>query len=401
MGKSFQNINRWDLLFIFFLLFTLVINAALGVRGTFVGDIIKFLLLFLVTSHYIKHKYPSVKFVNTFFCLVCIFTIIQFVIFNNLIILKLFIGVCFFCFFSVFSNYKHVRCLSLSIKIASIIITLNVFYVCLVHGGVMYFSFREYTWLDKSFYTSIYAFTYVLCLLDIMHNIKKVENFLLLLLCTLTNIFIVQSKTALFTIPITMLIIWFYGSNDVKRNNRKFLKYIILGVLLVLVFFPNIALPDPIKLGINKLLNTNLFVVDVVGNMEKTYDMRGLIWAFCIDLWMKHPFFGIGIGHYEYYIVKADELICDVGEEESSFLQIIVEGGLLYFSIMFYFFYDSIKKSIHKVKTIRDYYSFYPLLIYFTYVIIIIGNDFIDLFFWISCGIMCGALHNVKTQNYL
>lgn len=389
------------LLFSLNIFFMLIGNAIIGIRGGFIGDLIKFLLLGMFFVFVFVQKKPKtmdktiILFIFFMLCF-CIFQGVIWGVWSSSI--KLFLGVIIFGVFSVYGDEELLRIIISVVKLCAFLVSLNAIYWIFLNGSFEFY--RLNTWLDKQFYTIYYALSYAFCLVDFINDRNKKLNGLLFLFLLFINLALIQSKLSLFSIPFAFIMIWIKAGKKLRMKLSKALRFVLIIICTLLIIIPQYILPNEIKLAFNMLFSADIFNVDIVNNIDKTYLMRQVIRELCIELYFQNPIMGIGLGNIGNYLHKQDSLINEVGEAESSFFQIISEGGTVYLIIMAFLFYMLSKKSLKFINISHSNIVLYPILIIITYIILFIGNDFIDLFFWIVIGIIASIVlsnrNNVK-----
>jgi O-antigen ligase len=96
--------------------------------------------------------------------------------------------------------------------------------------------------------------------------------------------------------------------------------------------------------------------------MEETYDFRYAIWQDAIDIFMKNPFFGIGLGNYSNYVsVHNPDQVWVVDNEfvyfdhpESGYLKFLTELGLSGFVAIYGFILTPMIRGFFTYVKTRD-----------------------------------------------
>lgn len=175
-----------------------------------------------------------------------------------------------------------------------------------------------------------------------------------------------------------------------------------MSILLIIISFlpeDNVQL-DPIKDAINRVVGTEVFEIKRVNMKSDTYDIRNDLWIYCMtQLFPNHPILGIGLGNYSQYASKGPMSIRDIGETESSLLAVITEGGIAYFTILSFFFFKTLILLWHKLKRHKDYYDYIGFCFFCSYLVMMIGNDFLDSLFWIQSGILIGIVFGIRDKR--
>lgn len=319
-------------------------------------------------------------------------------------IIKWTFNVIFFFLFFKYSNCKFLYAMDFGIKIAMAIGSLYILFVVLKNGSLEYD--RGEIFIDKAFLTSLFALSYFFCILDIFFNRDKIFNIILFSVSVFVNLFVVQSKTSLFALVIELLILYFFFP-IIRPVYNKYIKYLVIIGFLAFTILPSVPLPDDLTYGINRVLGFEFLdeskLTRSYNNLSMTYDIRDDVRAYCFRLFLENPILGIGQGNFAILNQASSNDFNWLSETESSWLQILTEGGLFYFLTMIFLFFkpinDAYKKLKNEVGTKYSYYYLMTFSFFIIFIVLFLFNDFSDSFFWISAGIMASLIVCDKTES--
>lgn len=395
------------LLFLYLLIY-LFSNFLFGEKlllSTMIKAIVSLSLVALCWKYNIERKIGKIRSVVI---MLLLFVIIQLVVINNISVLKVLgVNILFFYLFSSRSCTELLDYLSMGMKVCSLICASSVLIVSYMFQTIEYL--RDDVIIDKSFMTFFFSFTFVFTLVDIRFGKQVIFNYIVLILVFLTNIMIVQSKISIAIFIITILIIFFLGERIVKKRILRLFGFAITLFIILVFSFPDLVLPDDIKFAINTVTGQRIFTdfVRAEDKLNATYNIREDVWNFCLNkLFVEHPLLGIGIGNFPEYAKKISAAFIEEQQEyltqtESSLISIITEGGILYLLIMIRFFSLLMRRSYYVLKELRLREYYYAFLVFLSYSIMIIGNDFLDSMFWIQTGLMAGIISPSIKRNAL
>lgn len=149
------------------------------------------------------------------------------------------------------------------------------------------------------------------------------------------------------------------------------------------------------KETINYIAGYEVLELDRV-RVENTFSMRNDLLYTCLNLFAEYPFLGIGLGNFPYY---NKGYFSEIGETESSVLQIITEGGLFYTVLMFTFYWYVIQYVVKNNKRNFSYQNSLVMAFPIIYLIISFTNDFMDNMYWAFMGITCSYIYRNKLSN--
>lgn len=383
--------------FITYILFPLFINS--NILG---GLKILFLTCLGVSLYHLNKKGNKINSIKQFILpsFLCFFYI-QLFFFSSLSILK---GMVFFCFFACFAFYATNRIcefFSCFIKLASLFIILFIFTVCIEQGHLYYY--RSLIFIEKTTMSIFFTLATSLCLIDFGLKKKKKDLFLLALIL-FTNIFIVQSKSAIFLFVLNVLILFFL-CEPFKRMIKKY-KYILLFFSLsVVAIFPSAILPDDIRFGINRIIGNEIFSTTFVrseDNMDLTYSIREDMHTFGMKIFFENPLIGIGVGNFEKYNRFSGSNVSFLTQPESTWLGILIEGGIVYLLFFVIFFIHNLSVSKKKYKENQDNdMALKSFFINTNYVVLFFFNDFMDLMFWCTTAFFLAGTYINTREDYV
>lgn len=379
-------------LFIYLIAYT-VLTFLVG-RET--ASLVKSLIIIFMVAVLLVHNKGnnSIELYDKFlFPLFFLFCIIQLFIFYNSEIVRFAINIIVFYVFFKRANEDFFKSLSVSIKIVTLIASLSVVWVSLRYGQMMYF--RDEAIIDKSYLTAFYTLSYIFCFVDIVFKNNIKINAFLLLFFIIINVLIVQSKASILLIP-TIPIITYLVATEKRKEIRKTIFYGLLVVLVLSALFPQIVLPEQLKYGANRIAGIELFEENYTmmeSHLSYTYDVRIGMREYCYELFSNNPLVGIGIGNFKNYNRYSGNFFNHLTETESSWLQILTEGGLFLIAIYLILFLTPIIsciKHFKKHEVIDAYIPMTCMCFSLCFFLLFFYNDFTDSFFWISAGIILG-----------
>lgn len=273
---------------------------------------------------------------------------------------------------------SEVSTLGLAIKGLAIIGTISVLLITGLNNDVVY---REDALIDKGMLTMWYAMLFAIATVDIINNKQILLNGILLLCVFTFNLFITQSKTAVFSACVFIAIIFFISDSKNKKTFKKWF-LLILGILTVaVIMFPNELLPDSMRIAVNRVVGNDVFQVDYRSKQFDTFEMREQIDAFTLSLFLQNPIIGIGIGQYK------EIAFLGVTECENTYADIFVEGGIVWgIPILGVMFAILIKAFINIKRKLHVYENQICLAIVISMLVVFRYNDFVRPFTFLYLG---------------
>lgn len=402
MKKLLGNLlfDRWVLIFAVLVFFDILIKHNLETHGVFLGYIIEVSVLLIfnqkrcapkmivnATKHYLLFFSPLICFAIMFG-----FHIIAKEVITDKIVYRC-IDLVFLLYFIFFSKVNKLEEIGFSIKLAAIIGSLSVLFV--THGDSLYnWRSDSDTMADKGFLTILYAIVQCLCITDILYKKNIVINMLILFFILYVNMFFVQSKTAFLALFFYFVIIFVLLKGRIRY-------YMLIGFVIfsIIVYFnSSFLITDSIANGINVFLGNEIFSLDAhtVEKTMVTFDMRDVITNYCLILFLKSPLWGIGIGGY-----AASGGILGVIECESTFLDMLVEGGLLYFVPVVASIFIPLCVGFYKakIKGETSYQMLWTMSVLPCIIVCFYWNDFLFPFSFALIGICSYVIFN-KNGSY-
>ena len=190
-----------------------------------------------------------------------------------------------------------------------------------------------------------------------MKNFSAIYPIILLSFFTIVNVLIVQSKTSLLGIIVEFFLLWIFLPH--KRNMIKKILLLVAFVAFVIVFFfPKMILDEGLMYGINRVTGIDFFDYNSfdksLDRMSQTFDIRNDIRLYCFKLFNENPIIGIGFANYRDINASSSNYFNDIGDTESSWIQIMVEGGAFFIICMSSFFLYPIILGYTKIKKITN-----------------------------------------------
>lgn len=265
-------------------------------------------------------------------------------------------------------------------------------YISVLKGSDLnIYNVRLYTTFDKPVYTIMLTLSTICCFVNWLNKktygrIKSNSYLLIGLSFTIVNGLIIQSKLFLISMCIIGIVSFFKTKYKTKKIIGKCIGIIVVVGLVAVIFRPDI-IPDYVYIFLNETLGVfggQVQKIHFYSSQYQTYSQRNTIIDFCIQLFMSNPIVGIGFGNYQVYAISEYAQLGGVTETESSVLGLLVEGGLIYFSVHCAFVVYLFKKIIIKLKRNRnDFMLIKSLCILCALCLLQIGNDFYNTIYWI------------------
>lgn len=321
------------------------------------------------------------------------FVLLQVSLLGNLNSIKILgLNLVVYYIFYKWGNYKLLSVWSWGMKLIAVITAISVVSLSIMFGEIIYY--RQDALIDKSFMTTFFSLTFIFCLSEILFKKHRLINFIILVFLLPVNIILVQSKISLVVLTIVFLL----GILFKAISKKQVLHFSLLGLFLLLMigfFLPSESdVLDPLKDAGNRVAGEELFEIKRTEMKSDTYDLRSDIWKYCLnDIFPESPIIGIGLGNYELFAKRGPMSIRDIGETESSLLAVITEGGLVYFILMTSFFFMAIRNLYVENKRYHSFIHFVGISLYVSYMVMMIGNDFLDSLFWIQTGLLTGITY--------
>ncbi|MCR5678890.1 MAG: O-antigen ligase family protein [Prevotella sp.] len=311
---------------------------------------------------------------------------------------NLMIGVWLFGCLAQVSSRKLLPSFGIIFQVLASLASIDVLYCALNNGEFAYF--RDEVFIDKVYITLLYSLSFMFCLMNYFNNRQKILNLAILCFNLFVNVFLVQSKIAIVVFFVSLFIMLIWGVEKKSKEIKKLLYYVGTIIIVVWIAFPDIALPQEIKYAINLLTGSDIFTLEVIESehSEITYTIRDALWAYALSLFYDNPILGIGIGEFiEHKFVFSKDIV--VVETESSLINILTEGGLAYFAIVVFMFFKGIKAAIVKFREQHQFEYLFCIVYFCSCIIMIIGNDFMDSYFWILMGLIMGIVNEKETSK--
>lgn len=250
--------------------------------------------------------------------------------------------------------------------------------------GYRMFNVRNYTMLDKMFYTELFSIAVIILFNRMMEECKKRRKlelilWMVVLIWVLFGLF--EAKIGLLSIAFAIVAECIF----VKKEYRKYVIRIMFLLLIALgvyfLFFMK-EVPDYI-IALKSFFEYNYNSVNRV--YFDTYFTRFEILSIVFIIFLQHPFIGIGYGNYYSYVSARGFQNYSKGIEdiESAFFALLAEGGTIYFLIMLILFFVVFNRIIKNKSLKPDVIGIYICML-----VLILGNDFMNLFYWVWLGII-------------
>lgn len=370
--------------------------------GTLVFNIVSFAIFVFLALPKIIGNCKIEKKLGFIFCTIFFLVVLHMVIFGNYINeLKQLSFVIEFLIVATLYNEDYFDTVKKTIIIISIIMSIDIFVNLpkLISKNYNLFNVRQYTMLDKPYYTLIFPLAIIFLVSTLMHAKSKHRIKIISLIVILCAVLfgILESKTALVATLIAIFII--------LSRNKKRRKYLYLGLILFALF-------AAFYFGVfrKKLPDLLMSVVyyfrgqyDVLAYAyAQSYFIRFEIVGLAFRTFLAHPIIGCGFNNY-YNFVSArgwQNYSKGITDIESDALAIFAEGGIVYTAVIVSVFVFLFKKLIAKKEYLKTnkFHTLDALGCLICLVIAIIGNDFMSSFYWCMLGVVYGCA--IKKQTY-
>lgn len=377
----------------------IVLIIAIDIIGSAYFETGKTYMIFacLLVAFFIKGKSLTVN-NNAKYPLILVLSFICLVIMQNMFIIGVdkgrqivfFLYTLMLLFYARKGNVNEIHILSFCIKLLAIIGTISVLFITGFRNDVAY---REDALIDKGMLTIWYAMLYAITISDILLKKNILINVFLFVFIFTINLFVVQSKTAAFSACVFVIVVYFLSEKSVRLQFRKWVLPIVFILAIAIIFFPDILLPDSMKIAINYVLGSDVLQVDYRSKQFVTFDMRSEINSFTFSLFLQNPWIGIGCGVYQ------NIALLGVSECENTYADIFVEGGILWgipmCAIMIFILFKSIINIKRKCWVYENYIC---LAIIVSMLVVFQYNDFIRPFTFIYLGCCYYVVNSSHTK---
>ena len=249
--------------------------------------------------------------------------------------------------------------------------------------GYRMFNIRNFTVFDKTCYTQLFPFATVILFNNAIQESrlkKKIIYFIWICLLIYVLFFLFQSKTGIAAVIISIFLEIFITYNRFRKKLIKFIIPVLVGLFVFILIVP-FEVPDYV-IALLSFLGLSSSTVNAV--YYETYNFRFEIINNVLSIFKSYPLFGIGFGNYYRYVSTNNMQILTVGIEdiESSFFALFAEGGVVYFLLTLFLWISLYTRIKHNLK-------FSPEIIgtFICMIILLFGNDFMNLFYWVWLGI--------------
>ena len=166
---------------------------------------------------------------------------------------------------------------------------------------------------------------------------------LIMLVTSFLTIFVFSKSRNVMLTSVIIYIVWLIF-------NKKFFKSAIVFLLSIMLVYVVVYYKD------NDLINS-VFRINLILSSESTIDMRGIVNAQAIQIWLNNfVIFGGGLSSEVYYLSRFHAIR---NFSEMLYIKLLMEGGFVglfsYFFVLFYVYFKKIKGKAKKT-TIRLFY---------------------------------------------
>ena len=249
--------------------------------------------------------------------------------------------------------------------------------------GYRMFNIRNYTIIDKTGYTELFPLAIIILFNGILKEKSKKRKIVYgmwIAALAYVILFLFESKTGFIAACIAIFVELFIIQKKYRKKLAKIVLTIFVAFAVYIIFIPH-EVPDYI-LALLSFLGVSTSSVNAV--YYQTYDYRLEILRNVLRIFVSHPFFGIGFGNYYNYASDNNmlSLTVDVQDVESSFLALFAEGGLTYFFLNCFIWVRLYMRIKRNTKSAPEVIGTFICMI-----ILLMGNDYMNLFYWIWLGI--------------
>lgn len=265
----------------------------------------------------------------------------------------------------------------------------------IISANLRLFNVRHLLMVDKPAYSLFLTLTIMFIVLDMAYKqeTSKVKAMVFIGACTIVNVFILQSKSAILVFIVSLVVLLF----SVKKKTRKRLIAMILFLFgigtTVIIIWPEV-IPDYIKAVMNYHGSYS-----VSNSLYERYNVsivdRITILSFAFALIKQNLFLGIGFGNYS--MLAETYLKGFATQTESSIVNNFVEGGVLYGIVFIIFFVYDICKYLYKPQLFRTSQTHTELFLSVIMLLLFnILNDYINVYFWVYMAFATRYIFNTK-----
>lgn len=249
--------------------------------------------------------------------------------------------------------------------------------------GYRMFNIRNFTILDKPYYTELFALATVILFNELLKvkDKKKTTIYIVWIAAMMyTLFFLFQSKMGVVAVCMAFIGEFFIIQKKFRRKMSKIVAIAVVAFIVYILFIPY-EIPDYI-LALLSFLGLSSSSVNAV--YYDTYSHRLEILGIVFQIFKTFPIFGVGFGNYYNYVSanNLQKLTSGIRDVESSFFALFAEGGVTYFIVTCFLW-------IVLYKRIRLNLKISPEIVgtFICMVVLLCGNDFMNLFYWIWIGI--------------
>ena len=281
------------------------------------------------------------------------------------------------------------------------------FYGCLF-SSIYYIFFNK---LHPVFAPNAFAYTLVLSFPIASYYIIQEFSFFKKLIVNTFFIFAMiysQSRTGLVLLMLEFFIIYFL---DISKIKRFFLLYLLSFIMIFYVLFNIQSNLDTYKKEIANLIRPiapkyayTLTLKEDIFQRDKSFLIRKLMWQKCFDIFMQHPFLGIGPGNFTKFYVDlhpweisnwlSSKSVYQYNKvsSQNSFIMVLSENGIVALMILLilylYILINGISFFFRKDSFVSYIYlSIFILIIYSFILVTIMGT-----LYWLTLGMLLGLL---------
>lgn len=405
MKELFHNtlFDRWCFIYITLLLVDMLFKVHFDFHSSFFAMIIELCVLFFFNfKSYVPKFHNRSKIIYLLYYSMLLLYFLMFIFqiaageYISPDVLYDFFNCFIFIYFAFYSKIDRLENIGFAIKLMTL---LGCFSILLITRGDTSAFWRRETLIDKGFMTIFFAISQCLCITDIIFKNKIWLNLFFLIIFFYINMFFVQSKTSFVAFGLYLLVLLFLS----KRRYRIYaLLFLIVGGIVV-VTKSDVFISESIAYAVNNFFNNDIFSLDATAEKRNigSFEARSAITYYCLTIFWNNPLWGIGIGGY-----KDMGGFLGVTECESSYLDMLVEGGLLYFIPVFANIIIPLIYGLYYIKCKSNtiiYQMLWAVSVLTCILVCFYWNDFLHPFAFALIGMCCYAIFcntNLNKSQY-
>lgn len=306
---------------------------------------------------------------------------------------------------AVQSDYEIYHRLKKVILFVTIPMTLDAFYWLprIKRMGYRLFNIRNYTMIDKTFYTLIFPIALIVLFNWFLREKKSVKRiFPIIWMAPLFYVIfsVVESKMGILAFGFAIIVEVFTLKKEYRKRIRRICFILLLSAVMVITLFLTgvLHVPDYVLAGISYIFGDYTAVNRVY---YETYFTRLEILRNCLIIWSRFPIIGLGFGGYYPYVTSQgmQNYSLGISDIESAAMAMLVEGGIVYFLANVLLYAAMIRRLKRNYTLLRDSANLIGILACLLF--LLIGNDFMSVFYWVLLGTLYGVIKKRMAGNLI